>query len=310
MARLLVPVRQGFCLTFRTRSTHSLSNKVESGANAATARRSAGPKAYRRGRLATLVPQRNAIGRLPYSEDPACRAAPGEQLGKRGLVQHVAQVVRRNVSVRHGSVRGQPDLVHEPGRPSQVTEHLVQKRGRSGQSRKAHFQVQTHCAPPVKPGRQKRCSKAARCAASAARPPAGRSTEDAISFQNGAPATSSSRMWCTAIVSGEISLPGFTRWAPRSSASSHRPSAPIATSCQPTSQTSCGPLAGRLQVDNSDALHEPEISTVTGQRKSASAQASALSGWIAWALGPWNTRQPLKLSRQSGGFQGDEPMKK
>ncbi|MGF7055702.1 hypothetical protein GGC47_004915 [Bosea sp. OAE752] len=35
-----------------------------------------------------------------------------------------------------------------------------------------------------------------------------------------------------------------------------------------------------------------------------------MSGWIAWALGPWNTRQPLKLSRQSGGFQGDEPMKK
>src|SRR6202012_3839927 len=44
------------------------------------------------------------------------------------------------------------------------------------------------------------------------------------------------------MVSGEIGRPGLTRREPRSSPIRQMPSAPCSTSCQPTPQTSCGPL--------------------------------------------------------------------
>src|ERR1700743_3093800 len=44
------------------------------------------------------------------------------------------------------------------------------------------------------------------------------------------------------MVSGEIGRSGWTRREPRSSPIGQTPSAPCSTSCQPISQTSCGPL--------------------------------------------------------------------
>src|ERR1700748_3746359 len=44
------------------------------------------------------------------------------------------------------------------------------------------------------------------------------------------------------MVSGEMGRPGLTRREPRSSPIRQMPFAPCSTSCQPISQTSCGPL--------------------------------------------------------------------
>src|ERR1700733_13456002 len=44
------------------------------------------------------------------------------------------------------------------------------------------------------------------------------------------------------MVSGEIGRPGLTRREPRPSLRRQKPSSPRSTSCQPISQTSCGPL--------------------------------------------------------------------
>jgi hypothetical protein len=75
----------------------------------------------------------------------------------------------------------------------------------------------------------------------------------AISFQNGAPITSLSSMWWIAMVSEDMGLPGLTNLAPRSSASSQVPSAPLLDILPADLAHVAQTIASRLQVDHPDA---------------------------------------------------------